>query len=157
MSGADRALTSSVDGEQLRHVDAEAVLDRLLHLAESLPQRGGTVTFDRGGLLELAGVPVLDTDRPGPPGQEREAEASLTVQQIADEYGRKPSTVRGWMASIPEAFKALGREWRCPREAVERFLQGEHAAGSGEGADAAGSPTEVDLSAWRRVGGNGDT
>jgi len=69
--------------------------------------------------------------------------ADLTVGEVAEELGRQPSTVRGWLGSGDlDGYKLRGREWRVPREALRAFLEGERNGGPSE-------PTN--LGSWREV------
>ncbi|MBA3583130.1 MAG: helix-turn-helix domain-containing protein [Gemmatimonadetes bacterium] len=70
------------------------------------------------------------------PEAAREAEsellADLTVEQVAQEFHRSPSTVRQWLAAGElEGYKLKGRQWRVPRAAVRKF-QDEAARAYGE-------------------------
>jgi excisionase family DNA binding protein len=45
----------------------------------------------------------------------------LTVPQLAERFGRGPSTIRTWCENgqLPGAYRLNGREWRIPTSAVE--------------------------------------
>jgi helix-turn-helix protein len=47
----------------------------------------------------------------------------FTIAQVADRFGRDPSTVRGWLAAgrFPGAYHFRGRERRIPLAAVLAF------------------------------------
>lgn len=108
----------------------------LRQLAAMLPPEG-SVTFSRADLEHLVGDRVADD---GP------AELSdLTVEELAEELDRAPSTVRGWARRIPGAYR-LGREWRFPRAAVRGWLD-DGAPLHGDPARSRGGP--VDLGGWR--------
>jgi len=54
----------------------------------------------------------------------------LTVEDVAGVLGRAPSTIRTWLgAGQLEGYKLRGREWRVPREALEK-LRDETRAGA---------------------------
>ena len=71
----------------------------------------------------------------------------LTVEEVAHETRRAPSTVRGWLISGElRGYKINNRDWRVPRPALQEYLTGESAepsAGEEEPMD--------DIGAWRRV------
>lgn len=75
--------------------------------------------------------------------------SDLTVQEVADELGRQPSTVRGWLGSGDlDGYKMNDREWRVPPEALRAFVEAQRDARpdrAGAGARAA------DLGSWREV------
>ena len=116
-------------------------------LAEALPA-GAAVPVPREWLLELlAGSP-----EPALPTVPSVTPADLTVAQLAARFGRKPSTVRGWLDRhlIPGAYRFQGREWRVPAAALAAFeaTQRSPRTSRGErGSGPRGAP--VDLGAWR--------
>lgn len=77
--------------------------------------------------------------------------SDLTIQDVADELDRSPSTVRGWLIAgdIPEAYKLQGREWRIPRGALRAFLD-RQANGDGNPGRGTGRRSTAKLSDWRR-------
>ena len=118
------------------------LVERLRTLAAALPA-DGSVTFSRADLEALTGLeptaePKADTTL-----------ADLTVEGLAEELGRSPSTVRGWAPQIDGAYR-LGREWRFPRAAVRAWLD-KQKEGPAE-RKAAGGP--ADLGSWRNVKGS---
>ncbi len=80
--------------------------------------------------------------------------ADLTVSEVAEKLGRRPSTVRGWCAAgkIEGAYKFRGKEWRMPGTGLREFLS--HQA---NGLRPAGPPLNrnrsADLGSWRRLRG----
>ena len=66
--------------------------DRLRSLAASLPSDASAVSFTRADLLALV---EGSTDKAGSPKHERD----LSVEEVAEQTGRAPSTVRGWLNS----------------------------------------------------------
>ena len=74
---------------------------------------------------------------PAPP-----ARVDLTIRDLAQLFGKRPSTVRPWVArgDFPGAYKLHGKEWRVPASAVEAFQNRQRRAKSDPG-----------LSAWRKV------
>lgn len=103
------------------------------------------------GLPDSALVPVgwIRDQLRSEPADEDEGVADLTVQEVADELDRAPSTVRGWLGDGDlQGYRFRDREWRIPREALQAFLE-EERNGDGSGA----SP---DLGSWREeVAGGG--
>jgi len=120
----------------------------LQSLAAALPA-GAAIPIPREWLLELlAGIAA-------PPGEAASgtAPADLTVLQLAARFGRKPSTVRGWLDRdlIPGAYRFQGREWRVPAAALAAF-EARHRPDGAEAEIASPRAREkrpVDLSAWR--------
>lgn len=57
--------------------------------------------------------------------------ANLTVEEVAEELGRRPSTIRGYLGSGDlRGYKLRGREWRIPRGAVREFVDARGMAGA---------------------------
>ena len=83
-----------------------------------------------------------------PGGREHRA-LGLTVQEVADECGRAPSTVRTWAAEgrLAGAKRLRGREWRIPRSALAALLDDDTPARA-SGAERLEVP-RGGLSAWR--------
>jgi excisionase family DNA binding protein len=77
--------------------------------------------------------------------------ADFTIRQIAERFGRQPSTVRGWVESGRlRGYRFAGREWRVSQEALREFEAGERQRGTGRAGPKPGRSHPVDLSAWRR-------
>ena len=70
----------------------------------------------------------------------RPARVDLTIRDLAQLFGKQPSTVRAWVerGDFPGAYKLHGKEWRVPVSAVEAFQNRQRASDAG-------------LSAWRKV------
>lgn len=51
------------------------------------------------------------------------AEVDLTVEQVAELFGRSPVTVKRWLQSHQLRGYKLGGEWRVPRGAVREFQE----------------------------------
>lgn len=112
--------------------------DRLRALAEALPSESSSVTLTRADLRTLVegsgDAPVAVRD--------------LTVQEVAQEMHRAPSTVRGWLiAGDLKGYKLNRRDWRVPRAALRAYLD----AQSHDPNDRVRSSEHVDIAAWRRV------
>jgi excisionase family DNA binding protein len=47
----------------------------------------------------------------------------MTVEAVAQRFGRHTSTVRGWLdkGTFPGAYKFKGREWRIPVASLAAF------------------------------------
>ncbi len=113
--------------------------ERLRQLAAALPSDEAAVTFTRADLVAL-----LDS--------EGEAASSLpsrdlTVEEVAVEMGRSPSTVRSWLiAELLDGYKLRGKAWRVPRAALRAFRDAQGATPETEP-----DHRPVDIGAWRGV------
>lgn len=114
--------------------------ERLRKLAEVLPSDRSAVTFTRADLLALAA-----DEKPDSPTRD------MTVEDVAAETGRAPSTVRTWLIGGDlQGYKLRGRDWRVTRGALSAFLDGEGRAAPAElRAPTDGDDTPED-STWRR-------
>ena len=47
----------------------------------------------------------------------------LTVKEVAARFGRRESTIRGWLArgDLEGAYRLHGREWRIPVSSIDRL------------------------------------
>ncbi len=114
-------------------------LDRLGQLASALPSDDSAVTFTRAGLMALLDggwCRVIATS-----AQE------LTVDEVAEQMRKAPSTVRGWLISGDlRGYKLNNREWRMPRSALRDYI-----ARQAETGHQATETAEVDIAEWRKV------
>lgn len=122
--------------------------DHLRQLADALPSDRSAVTFTRADLLALverAGTDPL-------PRRTRD----LTVEEVAEETQRAPSTVRGWLISgALDGYKLNGRDWRITAAALRRYLEGQQGARKGhQRRDTGEEGGGVDIGAWRRGRGS---
>ena len=115
-------------------------LDRLRQLASALPSDHSAVTLTRVDLFAL-----LDDH-----GEARsESQRDMTVEEVAEETGRAPSTVRGWLLDgTLRGYKINDRDWRITRTALRDFL-----ASQSKTENPPLEPGDADITAWRRVGG----
>ena len=112
--------------------------ERLAEIIREMPD-GAAITVPVEWLRRELAVPDRD-DAPL---------ADLTVEQVARELKRSPSTVRAWCSSRQlEAYKFRGREWRISRAALRKFLSRE--ANVRTAGQALPKRTGADLSAWRK-------
>ena len=89
------------------------------------------------------GVPaVLPAVTPALP-----ARVDLTIRDLAEMFGKQPSTVRAWVerGDFPGAYKLHGKEWRVPVSGVEAFQNHQR-----DGAQP-GRHSRAGLSEWRQV------
>ena len=71
----------------------------------------------------------------------------LTVEEVAEEMRKAPSTVRGWLISRDlRGYKLNNREWRVPPSALRDYLMRQAETGH-----RATDTAEVDIGAWRSV------
>ncbi len=84
---------------------------------------------------DILGVRAAVT--PAPP-----ASVDLTIRDLAQLFGKQPSTVRAWVerGDFPGAYKLHRKEWRVPVSAVDAFQNRQRRAKSDPG-----------LSAWRKA------
>jgi len=87
----------------------------------------------------------LSEDIPGVPTVEAPAlpaRVDLTIRDLAQLFGKQPSTVRAWVerGDFPGAYKLHGKEWRVPVTAVDAFQNRQRRA-----------KCDTRLSAWRSV------
>ncbi len=123
-----------VDEAQSLRVLAEA-----FHaVAEALPP-GTPVAVPAGVLLRLLEGHQASEDGPGA--------VDLTVADLAERYGRRPSTVRMWLerGDFPQAYRFQNREWRVPSGAVAEFDRARR------GPPRPTKGRAVDLGSWRRA------
>lgn len=114
--------------------------DWLRRLIAALPSEESSVTLSRCDLETLLHL----GDDGGYPGDR--SRRDLTIPEVADEVGRAPSTVRGWLVSGKlRGYKLNGRDWRVPPGALRVYLdrqpRNERTAVQAGGED---------LSAWRK-------
>lgn len=115
------------------------VAERIRQLVAALPSDASAVTLTRADLTAL-----VDSDGEGTPRHSRD----LTVEEVAEETRRAPSTVRGWLiAGELRGYKLNGRDWRVTPEALRQYLADQ----AGEGTKDAPAPSgPVDIGAWRK-------
>ena len=112
--------------------------ERLRQLASALPSDGSAVTITRADIVAL-----LEDD-----GRETEVDSTrdMTVEEVAYETHRATSTVRGWLIAGELAGFKFNGGWRVPRAALREYLEA-------EASDTPRDEGEVDITAWRKVGG----
>ena len=116
--------------------------ERFRQLASALPSDDSAVTITRADIVAL----LEDDGR----GTEVASARDLTVEEVAKETGRAPSTVRDWLISGALCgYKLNGRDWRVARSALRQYLEAQ-ATKVSETPDDEGT---VDVAAWRRVPG----
>ena len=114
---------------------------KIAAMIEHLPQGVESVTFSTDWLR--AELDICD-----------DSLADLTAEQVAEQLGRSPSTIRGWcIDGRLRAYKLNGREWRVPRAAIREYLEGQK---NGDGRQATRPNGKPDLSAWKKVWGLGE-
>ncbi len=121
-------------------------LDQLRKAIAGLPP-GALVALPREALLEALGASEVGTSV----DPAAATQVDLTVAQIAQRFGRSPSTVRQWLESGElEGYKLFKREWRVTPAALAAF-QIRQRSGS---ARLTGSPArgQGSLGDWRADG-----
>src|SRR6266516_561910 len=112
---------------------ASPPLERLRTALAAMPP--GTLV-PRDWMLEQLGT--------SPEASQSPALVDLTIGDLAQLFGKRPSTVRAWVerGDFPGAYKLHQKEWRIPPSAVEAFqdLQRQRPSSTSQ------------LSAWRKVG-----
>jgi excisionase family DNA binding protein len=115
--------------------------EHLAALAAALPP-DGVATVPVAWLRELlSAAPAADA-----------LVADLTVDQLAQFFGKRPGTIRGWVEEgrFQGAYKLRGKAWRVPHAAVEAFQAREREGKPLEGS-AAPDRRAGGLAAWRDV------
>lgn len=75
--------------------------------------------------------------------------ADLTVQEVAEQMGRKPGAVRGWIRSGElRAYLFNGKEYRVTRAALAEYIEAQR---TGRKRSQGGAGKTADLGAWRQV------
>ena len=111
--------------------------ERLRSIASALPSDASAVTFTRADLLALV---ERETDE-APTISLRD----LSVEEVAEQVGRAPSTVRGWLTSgALRGYKLNGRDWQVPAAALADYLAPKAVSSGSE-------RSKVDITAWRKV------
>ena len=114
--------------------------ERLRSIAFALPSDASAVTFTRADLLALAEKETDDAPTTG--------FRDLSVEEVAKQAGRAPSTVRGWLTTgTLRGYKLNGRDWRVPPAALADYF----AAQAAPSPPADGERSKVDITAWRRM------
>ena len=114
--------------------------DRLRQLAAALPSDASSVTLTRADLRAmLEGTP--DDVQPA-------VTRDMSVEQVALEVQRSPSTIRRWLiAGELRGYKLQGRDWRVPRPALREYLTRQARPDD----DSPDQDSEGNISAWRNL------
>lgn len=114
--------------------------ERLRQLAAALPSEASSVTLTRRDILAM--LEGAADAVPSTTGRD------MTVEEVAEEVQRSPSTIRRWLiAGELRGYKLQGRDWRVTRPALRDYLAAQAASGNEE----APETSEVDIGAWRRL------
>lgn len=117
-------------------VDRKGLRERLARIVDEMPKEG-SVTLPVAWLREQ----LEDADP-------EHRIADLTVGEVADELGRAPSTIRGWLgAGELRGYRFRGREWRVPPASLAEFVATER----GEEPRVRRPTQTMDLGAWRQA------
>lgn len=105
-------------------------MDRLRTALGGLPPE--TLVPARWVLEQLDGAPA-----PAPEPRD------LTIEDVAAQFGRRPSTIRGWCErGLLRGYRLNGKAWRFPAAAVDEFRAAQQAPRR--------SRSSADLGSWRR-------
>jgi excisionase family DNA binding protein len=122
-------------------------LEQLRTAVAALPP-GTLVTLPREGLLDVLGGPAGDGEVAIRSDGPHATAVDLTVTDLAQRFGRHPSTIRQWLESGQlEGYKLLGREWRVPAVAVAAFQDRQRQAQERRASPGRGTPSLAD---WRK-------
>lgn len=133
-------LTYAVEQVRYKQVESMTLAERLRQIVVALPSPDSSVMLTRAVLANMleegTGQPSIDEH------------GDLTVEQVAAQTNRAPSTIRGWLIDGDlRGYKLNERDWRVTRAALREYLD-ERESKPEEPANE-GQP--VDISAWRRV------
>ncbi|MGH7547072.1 MAG: helix-turn-helix domain-containing protein [Gemmatimonadales bacterium] len=82
------------------------------------------MTLPREALLELFGGAGGEGPAASAGDVRPDASVDLTVSDLAQAFGRSPSTIRQWLQSEQlDGYKLFGREWRVTPNAVAAFQE----------------------------------
>jgi len=113
--------------------------ERLRQIATALPSDDSGVTFTRADLLDL-----ID----GEAESQTLVLSDMTVEEVAAEVKRSPSTVRTWLiAGDLRGYKLNGRDWRVTRSALREYLDRQATRSPRCGS----AKAEAGLGAWKRI------
>lgn len=114
------------------------IAERLRQLAAALPSEASSVTLTRRDILAmLESAPEETASSTG---------RDMTVEEVAKEVQRSPSTIRRWLiAGELRGYKLQGRDWRVTRPALREYL----ARQARPDDEPPGDDPRVNISAWR--------
>jgi len=133
-------LTYTVEQVLYKQVDPVTLAERIHQIVVALPSPDSSVMLTRAVLANMleedAGQPSIDEH------------GDLTVEQVAAQTNRAPSTIRGWLIDgALRGYKLNERDWRVTRAALREYLEGRESKPE----EPANEGQPVDISAWRRV------